>query len=239
MAGGSEAMRDNDRDPSRPRPKKKVSQDERPVAGAPLRMALLGGGGLLVVGLLSWGVWRLVTGGSPVVAQARPADEKAVQKPVSNDLPLEQIPSASGWKVTPDGLPLASGLTSAVVLPEGDVNQVRFSNPAEAQAAVVIARGPLPPPPNVVVNNYPTYPLEWAQVDLKGGRVVGQVSVGNSQPGGGPVKGLQVTNAALSPTGERLAVVVPAVGGAFVADETTLLQVWDKAGKKLLERAAG
>ncbi len=35
--------------------------------------------------------------------------------------------------------------------------------------------------------------------------------------------------------GERLAVVVPAVRSQFLADQTTLLQVWDRAGSKLME----
>jgi hypothetical protein len=223
-------MRDKDDfDSSRPRPRKKVRK--RAARSATRWIALLVGcalAGLLAVGLLTWGVVRVFTGGGPfgpVVAQARPADTKLVT-PIP---PPPQVPSASpGWQVTPDGLPLASGLTSAVPLPDGDVNQVVFSDPARAQAAVVFAKGPLPPGPKVVVNNNPTYPLEWAQVDLRGGRVVAQIPVGNSQPGGGPVKGFQVSKAALSPAGERLAVVVP-------AGRTTLLQVWDKTGLKLME----
>jgi hypothetical protein len=124
-------------------------------------------------------------------------------------------------------------VTSAVPLPDGDVNQVLFSDPAQARAAVVIAKKPLPA--KVVVNNYPAYPLEWTQVDLKAGGVITSIPVGNSEPGAGPVMGRQVTNAALSPTGERLALVIPAVRSDFLADRTTFLQVWDKAGKKLLE----
>src|SRR5262249_37783272 len=144
--GGSGEMRDNDDlDTSRPRPKKKGKKKQRPAGNAPLRIALLGGGalaGLLVVGLVIWGIVSLFGGGGlfgPVVAQARPAENK----PVSTVLPLEQIPPASaGWKVTPDGLPLASGLTSAVVLPDGKLEWVLFSDPSSAQAAVILSQKP-------------------------------------------------------------------------------------------------
>src|SRR6188472_2029070 len=164
-----------------------------------LLAVLIGGGGtggLLIVGLMVWGVLRLFAGGGlygPVIAQARPAVNQPVAK---NVLPAEQIPAAdNGWNVTPDGVPLASAVTSAVRLPDGDVNQVLFSDPAQARAAVVIAKKPLPAGPKVVVNNYPAYPLEWTQVDLKGGQVVASIPVGNSEPGAGPVMGRQVTNA--------------------------------------------
>jgi hypothetical protein len=226
-------MRDKDRDNSRPRPKKKVKQNERSVPSAPLWIALLGGGavaGLLVVGLLIWGIWWLFTGGSPVVAQARPADQKAEKKPVSNNLPLEQIPSASGWKVTPDGLPLASDLTSAVVLPEGRVEHVLFSDPSPAQSGVIVSGKAK----SVVKDGdlVAMYPLEWAQVDLKSGKVaepirsLGEAEVGVNNP-------LPVINAALSPSGERLALVV-ATGGRKLT-RGNLLQVWDRSGKKLME----
>ncbi len=116
-----------------PRRKKKFKKKPPPAPSGRWRLALLigsGVGGLLIVGLLAWGALRLFSGGGlfgPVIAQARPAVNQPVVKKV---LPAEQIPSADpGWKVTPDGLPLASDLTSAVPLPDGDVNQVRFRQP--------------------------------------------------------------------------------------------------------------
>jgi hypothetical protein len=113
-------------DASRPRPKKKAKEAPRPALSR-RRLALYAGAaaaGLVVIGLLIWGLVSLFTGGGgfgAVAAKTRPAD---TQLPI-DALPAGQLPSASpGWKVAPDPLPLASGLTSAVPLPDGDVAAV-------------------------------------------------------------------------------------------------------------------
>jgi hypothetical protein len=227
--GRSLQMRDNnDLDAAYRRPKKKVKQKKRAVR-SPLRIALFVGAGLaglLVIGLLIWGVVSLFSGGGgrsgAVVAQARAADKN----PEAGVLPLEQVPAASGWKVRQDGLRLASGLTSAVVLPEGKLESVLFSAPAQAQAAVILSSKPSRRDPTKRGAYVAAYPLEWVQVDLKTGRV-SSTSLGESEVGQNDHK--PVTNAALSPSGERLAIIVPSDGTLLHA-----FQVWDKAGKKLM-----
>jgi hypothetical protein len=179
-------------------------------------------GGLLVAGLAIWVVVSRFGGGT-VVAKARPAETKAP----TDDFSLDQVPSAAaGWKVTPDGLPLASGLTSAVPLPDGNVIGVLFADPARATAAVLTTNPRPRADPRRPVDFRPADPGEWVQVDLKGGQVVGRT----------PIDGVRTVtnslvpnpvNAALSPSGERLAVAFPRIG--------VLLEVWDRAGKKILE----
>src|SRR5262249_27038548 len=132
--------------------------------------------GLLVVGLAIWGLVSLFRGGASdaVVAKARPAAKKLP----TSVLPLDQVPVASaGWAVTPDGLSLASGLPSAVPLPDGNILAVLFADPARATAAVLITK---PRPGRGAVKSVGFQPGdrgEWIQVDLKGGRIVGRTPV--------------------------------------------------------------
>jgi hypothetical protein len=129
--------------------------------------------------------------------------------------------------VTPDSAPLASGLAAAIPLPEGNVGSLLFADPARARAAVVLAQPavkPKRPGPTV------TIPQEWLRVDLKAGRVVERVSLGDSHPSSGPggaFPQVSLHNAALSPSGDRLAVIIPDGGGT--------LQVWGADGKKIQE----
>ncbi|MGL4552805.1 MAG: WD40 repeat domain-containing protein, partial [Gemmataceae bacterium] len=233
-------MPDNDDlDSQRPRGKKaKKKRRPDPAPGLPIGLLVgAGAAGLLVVGLILWGLVSLFRGGAfgPVVAQARPADRKPdlPDVPAAPAVPLEQIPAAApGWKVTPDGVALASGLTSAVALPEGDVTAVLFSDPAPALAAVVMTKKMLPPPEGTVVHTDPAYPVEWVPVDLKSGRVAAAIPLGDSYPGPRVSSEAKITNAALSPSGERLAAAFP--GGV-----ATAFRVWDKAGKRLLELPEG
>src|SRR5207248_4122766 len=127
----------------------------------------------------------------------------------------------------PDGLPLTSGLTSAVPLPDGKILAVLFADPARATAAVLSAGpGVRPQGPRVRVGAVePAGQGVWTQVDLKGGRVVGQTPVEGVRTGTTSLVP-EVANAALSPSGERLAVAFPRNG--------VLLEVWDRTGKKVL-----
>jgi hypothetical protein len=211
-----------------PRPKKKKKLKRKPPSGR-LRLALLVGGGvggLLVVGLVIWGLVSLFGGGGAVVAKARPAEKKA---PI-DAFRLDQVPAAAaGWKVTPDGLPLTSGLASAVPLPGGNVLAVLFADPARATAAVLSAGPGVPARGSArtrVGAAEPAGPGVWTQVDLKAGRVVGRTPVEGVRTGTTSLVP-EVANAALSPSGERLAVAFPRQG--------VLLEVWDRAGKKILE----
>jgi hypothetical protein len=96
----------------------------------------------------------------------------------------------AGWKVTVDGVPLASGLQSALPLRNRGGGMLFFSSPASARAAVIYYTS--------------SQGIEWTQYDLKQPNPVGQVrlfpqSFHESAP---PV-------AALSPSGERLALLSP------------------------------
>jgi hypothetical protein len=211
-------------DTSRAKSKKKTKKRKPPARSENRGILLLVGtgiGGLLVLLLVIWGLVSLFSGGgssSAIVAQARPAEKKPDSKTAI--IPPEQIPSAApNWKVTVDDTLLASGLTSAIVLPDGKVESVLFANPSAAQAAVIIAQPALKADPKTVVN-IPIFPIEWVQVDLKAGRVLNQISLGNS-------RGAPMINSALSPSGDRLAIVVPTADGS--------LQIWDKSGKKIAE----
>jgi hypothetical protein len=218
---------------------------------------LIGGAvaGVLVIGLVVWGLTRLFSPGGlygPVFAEGRPGDQAAIRNIPSPDvLPAVNIPSASdGWKLTPDAVPPASGLASAVVLPDGQPVALLFADPARARAAVLLAKVAAPPnegPPlaeleksvsfqrfpdgSVFVRGTPNskvnLSLIWAQVDLKGGAVVAQTPLGTheivvSREGGIPTP---LTTAALSPSGDRLAAIVP-------QNKESLL-VWDASGKVL------
>jgi hypothetical protein len=227
-----------DNDDLEPRAKKKGKKKRREESNRGLPIALLIGAGvvgLFLVGALIWGLVSLFSGAfAPVVAQARPAD-KVPQGPgaaapaAPAAVSLETLPSASpGWKVTPDGVALASGLPSAVTLPDGEVNLVLFSDPAQAQAAVLMTGEMLPPPPGTVVHTNPAYPVRWVPVDLKGGQAGATVPLGDVYPGTRVRLGAKVTTAALSPSGERLAAV-------FLGNGATTSQVWDRTGKKLLD----
>ncbi|HEY7315491.1 MAG TPA: hypothetical protein VH643_39540 [Gemmataceae bacterium] len=208
---------------SRPKKFKKKPADAR---SGRLRLALLVGGGvggLVVVGLMIWGVVWLFSGGGlsgAVVAKARPAETK----PPPDAFLLDQVPAAAAaWKVTPDGLPLTTGLVSAVPLPDGMILDVLFAEPDRATAAVLTTKAPPGRAAARRVDSRPADPGEWLQVDLKGGRVVGQTPVEGVRNSINSSEGM---NAALSPSGERLAVAFPRNG--------MMLEVWDRAGKKIL-----
>ena len=214
--------------------KKKSKKKAAPAPSGGLRLALLVGGGVgglllvvLVAGLAIWGLASLFGGGGgfgAVVAKARPADKK----PDAAAFALDQVPAAAaGWKVTPDGVPPASGLTSAVPLPDGMIIDVLFADAARATAAVLTTKPPPARDPRHPVDFRPADPGEWIQVDLKAGRVVGQTRVEGVRTNGGNPYVPDGTNAALSPSGERLAVAFPRNG--------MMLEVWDRAGKKILE----
>jgi hypothetical protein len=213
----------------KPRPKKKVTKKPADARSGRPRLALLVGGGvggLVVVGLTIWGVVWLFGGGGlsgTVVAKARPAETK----PPADAFRLDQVPAAAaGWKVTPDGLPLASGLPSAVPLPDGMILDVLFADPARATAAVLTTSPRPRPDPRRPVDFRPADPGEWIQVDLRGGRVVGQTPIEGVRTNGINPYVPDGTNAALSPSGERLAVAFPRNG--------MMLEVWDRTGKKIL-----
>src|SRR5262245_10634969 len=99
-------MRDSD-DLDRPRTRKKAKKRSR-AAGRGRLPLWIGGAvaGWLLIALVIWGVSRFGGGGSfgAVAADARPAEPD----PNSPTLPPEAVPAvAPGWKVTPDGAPLA------------------------------------------------------------------------------------------------------------------------------------
>ena len=213
-----------------PRPNKKKIKQKRPSApSGRLRLALIvcgGVGSLLIVGLAVWGVMSLFGGGgawNAVVAKARPAEKKLP----TDAFPLDKVPAAVGeWKVTPDGVSLMSDLTSAVPLPDGNIIAVLFADPARATAAVLTTKTPPGRGSVRAVDFRPADPGEWIQVDLKGGRVVAHTTVEGVRTGTTSLVP-EVANAALSPSGERLAVAYPRNG--------MLLEVWDRTGKKILE----
>jgi hypothetical protein len=243
-----------DRDERRP---KKRSKKKRQAEPASWRLPLIIGGasaGVVVLALVVWGITRLFSPGGlygPVVADARPADpEKKKRIDESPDaVPATFIPAGSdGWSVTPDAVPPASGLASAVVLPDGQPLAVLFADPARAKAAVLLAKVVVQPKEgfplavlekSVNIQRFPdgsvligaapkikaNVSLSWAQVDLKAGAVVAQTPLGTyelvSGQGGGFPNPLATTT--LSPSGDRLAAIVP--------QNKEALQVWDSSGK--------
>jgi hypothetical protein len=214
-------MRESD-DLNSPRPRPRKKSKKRSLDAGRRLVLRIGGavGALLLIILVIWIVSRgggLGSSGA-VVAEARPAEPD----PNSPTLPPETVPAvAPGWKVTPDGAPLASGLAAAIPLPEGHIGSLLFADPARARAAVVLAKPAVKPkqggPKDAV-------PQEWLRIDLKAGRVVERIALGDSHPFSGQSS---LHNAALSPSGDRLAVILPDGGGT--------LQVWGADGKKIQE----
>jgi hypothetical protein len=168
-----------------------------------------------------------------VVAEAHPAakpNSRVTPPPVA--FPAVSIPVTSeGWKVTPDPVQPAAGLASAVVLPDGRPVAVLLADPAAARAAVVLQvksdTKPKENAPSGVLKT--TVVAEWLQIDLKAGSITSRVPLGTHEfvsQRDTPVS--MFDNAALSPSGDRLAATVPRGNGLALA-------VWDTSGKVIRE----
>jgi hypothetical protein len=201
--------------------------------------------GVLVIGLAVWGVARFMgTGGladallssGAVAAAARPAGEGKVRiNPSPNVFPAVNIPiTGDGWKVAPDAVPPASGLASAVVLPDGGRPMaLLFAEPARARAAVILGQSVVKPKEGAPIGVvHMTVTAEWLRIDLKSGAVAARVPLGTHEFISDPQSRLPVPfdNSALSPSGDRLAAIVPKGKGSA-------LTVWDAAGKVVQEWA--
>ena len=180
-------MRENDNAQTRPPTPRKKKSKNRP--RRPRRPGVAGSSGssagawpaCSVLGLAIWGLFSLFGGPGgvfgAVIAKARPAEKKPDE--VTHAFPLGSGPRGRGreWKVTPDGLPPASGLTSAVPLPDGNLIGVLFADPARGTAAVLTTR---PPPgrarPSPSISGRPTRATGSRSIS-RAGRVVGQTTV--------------------------------------------------------------
>jgi hypothetical protein len=242
-------------------PRRKKKKKKKPADSGSWRLPLLIGGivaGVVVVVLVVWGIASLFTPGGvygAAVADARPAGQANPRvNPSPDSFPAVQVPITSdGWKLTPDGVPMSSGLTNAVVLPDGVPVAVAFADPARAKAAVVMATFAVQPKEGVptavlekalTLKHFPNgdawfagapdskvhATLNWLQIDLKTGAVAAQAPLGKYEFVADKSGRFATIFAirALSPSGDRLAAVVPNKG-------KDALLVWDAAGKVLRE----
>jgi hypothetical protein len=172
-----------------------------------------GGGALLLIGL----IWLLFGrgGGDLGVSDGMAA---AAQEPQSGGMsswvPPNPIPpvDAATWKVTPDPVPLAKGLRSAVPLLD-DVRAVLLSGPSSPKAAALhVLRNAMRGAPQI----------EWVQYDLRKDEPVARVQI---MPMDFPPARNTPFAASLSPAGERLAVEDPRRAGSVA--------VWSPDGSQV------
>ncbi len=203
--------------PDKPRRRGGGKKKRPPAARVPLPRwvwAAGGGGVLLLVGLIGliWlGFGRGGGGGGDggvgeVVAAAAQEPQPGTNSWVS-PVPVPAVERAT-WKVTPDPAPLAAGLGSEFSLPDGDVRAVLLAGPSAKAAAVrVLPEGP--PAKEDVVRGRGTKRIvpriEWIRYDLHKPEPVGRVPI---LPAEYPPSAQTKVEAALSPSGERLAVAV-------------------------------
>src|SRR5262249_57315622 len=129
-----------------------------------------------------------------------------------DELPFVNVPTTcDGWKITPERVPPATGLASAVVLPDGEPLALLFADPARAKAAILLAKVSVPRKQGAKTS----VTVEWLAIDLKTGAIVATTPllthefVWDSDGYLPPVLSAGV----LSPSGDRLAGGGPAGQG--------------------------
>jgi hypothetical protein len=206
------------------------------LAGGAVGCVVLLGGAAAVTAIVAWFVMRGVSTGAAfgaVAAYARPAGgPKGPINPSPHSFPAVNIPiTGEGWNVTPDAVPATKDLVSAVVLPDGKPRALRFAEPARARAAVVLADPVIKPKENAPIGvSAATVSPEWLQIDLQSGAIAARIPLGTHVFVSDANSRLPAMfdNAALSPSGDRLAAFVP-------KGKELALVVWDSVGKLLQE----